>query len=937
MEVDGQPVDVRAAKQRTVLAVLIARRNTLVRVERLVEEVWSATPPDSAIANVRTYVSALRRLLGPYRDRLTTRAGAYALAVGDDELDAVEFTHTVDRARGAMAAGTVAVALHHHAAAERLWRGEALQDAPPGPILRSYVAALSESRTSAAEAHLDARCRAGDISAAIAGLRHLVADHPTRESAWCQLIATVYQAGDRGAALEMYQHARRSLADLLGLDPGPDLRALHAEILRGARLGRGDGAPAAATAGVPRQLPPAPTVLVARDTELARVDAVLTGPHRGMGTPGTPRMVGIHGLGGTGKSTLAVAAAHAAAAAYPDGQLYVDMQGTSPGLRPLEPVEVLARFLRALATPAERISPDEGEAAAWFRSVTADRRVLVVLDNVVDAAQVRPLLPSGSGCGVVVTSRRELSTMDGLAQVRLRELSTDAAVTVLRQVAGTARIAADPGAAREIAQLCGNLPLAVRVMAIRLARHPDWPLADVAARLRDARSRLDELGLADLDVRSTFEVGYRALGRSGPSGESAALLFRRLGVLASAEFTAGVAAALVDVAEHEVPRILDVLLDHGLVELAGVGYRIHDLLRLLAVELAASDVTAAEAEAALRRVTDSYIEVITNSQVLHRRPGGASGDAPPARTGDLTVDWFARHLVPLGALAHQLSASPRTVRWAYELLQPLSRPLVVWHPSACVRLYRPVLAEAERSGDADLTALVLCRLFGAYQTLQRRADAAACAERARQVLPDVADRVLKARVLAINGTAHVRTGRPDVALTYFSAALVLFAQLGQQVPLAVCLNNAAEATFMLGRYDETVAMLRRSLALRRRHDDRNNLGAVLDSLAMVYVRMGRMAAAARHASTAVALSERAGHEFTHASALQWRSLAYQAMGRTGDAIADAEAAVVVAAGAGNPSMHCDALRNRAAVLWVSGDPRAAAALAAADAFAATRA
>lgn len=935
-----RPVQVGAAKPRAMLALLMANRNLRVRIDRIVGELWPDHPPDSAIANVHTYVSALRRMLGPEGDRLSTRAGAYTLDIGDDEFDVTVFEKTVRLARSARRSGETPAALELFDRALALWRGQALEDVPAGRFLTSYGTALAEARLMALEEHLDAMAEAGDADGSIVRLRELTAAHPTRETAWHLLIRSLHRTGDRAAALDGYRAARTALAEHLGLDPGPGLRALHADILNGRPAAGPAPARTVVRTPVPRQLPGVPGTLVGRNAELSRIQAALARPVAGRST-GVPRVVAVVGTGGMGKSSLAVAAAHALADTYPDGQLYVDLQGSSPGVRPLEPTRVIRVFLRALGAPEERISPDPQEAAAWFRTYCADRRLLVLLDNAVNHRQAQALLPSGPRCATLITSRHPLDTLDCVDRIALDGLRPDAAVQLLRTLAGPERVDAEPHAAHEVVRLCGLLPLAIRVAGARLARHPGLKVSTLVRRLRRAHSRLDELGYADLDVRSTFEVGYHALRESDPSGQ-AALLFRRMGLLGTTAVPTTILAGLLDIDESATERVLDVLLDHGLLERRGQHQHIHDLLQVYAGELARAHESESDAEAALARVVDRYVRLIRRSPVLYRplagdrRPDGSGPDDDPVpQTSAEAEEWMSRHLTPLGQLVGQLAARPGTVRLAYDLLRPLSWRLWVYHPTESIHLHAPLLARAADVDVPSLVAPMLCSVANSHLCLHQYQEAAARARQALRMLPDLDDDALRVRVLSVNAWAHLRTGDPLRGIGYFGEVISLYARMGGEALLAVSLNNAAQATFALGRYADSLALLRRSLALTRQRDDPALRAAVLDSLAMVCIRIGRWRAACWHAGAAIGISRQVGDMLTLASALQYRSLARQALGRSASAIADAEAAVRVARQAERPSLELEALRVLGGVLWLVGDPRAGEAIRQADAFAAT--
>jgi len=294
----------------------------------------------------------------------------------------------------------------------------------------------------------------------------------------------------------------------------------------------------------------------------------------------------VHGAAGTGKSTLAVQAAHRVAERFPDGQLYCDLHGAVAGLAPLGAREVLWRFLRAFGVHGDGTPRDVDEAAAHLRSVVAGRRVLLVLDNAADAAGVRPLLPASPGCAALVTSRRMLSTLEGATHLRLSVLPHRQAVELLGRLAGAGRVRAEPEAAAWIARLCGHLPLALRTAGARLAARPTWPLHALAERLADPETRLDELDFGDLAVRAGLEVSYHSLQwGQDPGGRAAARLFRLLGLLDGPEVSIGVMAALLDWPPAATEAALERLVDVHLVETLGPGrYRIPDLPHLLARE-----------------------------------------------------------------------------------------------------------------------------------------------------------------------------------------------------------------------------------------------------------------------------------------------------------------------------------------------------------------
>ena len=384
------------------------------------------------------------------------------------------------------------------------------------------------------------------------------------------------------------------------LTAGSPTTAGTSTVVNGRRTGN------AGTTAPPRQLPPSPVDFVGRDVELARLRSLGEGARHG------PVIGAVTGCGGVGKSALAIHAAHGLATRYPDGQLYVDLQGSTCGRAPLVPVDVLGRFLRALGVENSKVPGGTEEASAHFRSLTIGKRLLVVLDNASTVAQVRPLLPAEPGCGVLVTSRETLATLAGATHLHLDELPPDQAVTLLARLAGEDRVAAKPAAAATIARACDHLPLALRIAGARLAARPAWPLTVLAERLNDTRTRLQELEVNDLAVRTSLRVSYQALHVSrNPVDQDAARGFRLLGLWSGPDVRIEVAALLFDRPLVASEAALERLVDARLLETtAPRRYRIRDLVRLFADEQSRRYDTAAERAAASARLLGDAVATI---------------------------------------------------------------------------------------------------------------------------------------------------------------------------------------------------------------------------------------------------------------------------------------------------------------------------------------
>ncbi|WP_181871587.1 AfsR/SARP family transcriptional regulator [Sphaerisporangium album] len=635
----------KRAKHRHLLAALLLQPNTTVAASLLIDQMWGERPPQSARNNLKTYVWQLRRMLAALdhgRAHIETSGNGYRITVRPDQLDTLLFQDLTQQGGQALRRGDVALAEATFSRAMDLWRGEVLQGVTLSGPLSAWAVTLAEDRLEVLEDLMEARLALGRHSEVIGPLRRAVHEHPLRERLWIQLMTALYRDGRTGEALHAYQSLRLHLVSEIGAEPGPAVRRLHQRVLAAdpgldahaptaclhaceeisARGAATTGSPRCAAApAAPAELPSDAGAFVGRDADLARAIAVLGDPATGPGS-----FVAIDGPAGVGKSRLAVRLAHAVVAAYPDGQLYMNLHGASPGLAPLTPGEVLARFLRSLNVPGVSGREDVDEAAALFRTRTAGRRMLVVLDNAADALQVRPLLPGGSTSTVIVTSRTRLTTLDATVRLHLDMPGERDAIGLLAAFAGPERIEEDPQAAARIVELCGRLPLAVRIAGARLAAHPHWPAARLASRLASAESRLDELAQGDLCVRTSLSAGHE-LDRHPEAAE----LFSLLGLLDLPDVTAPVAAALAGRGTDDVHTSLDALVRARLLEShASDGYRMHDLTRLFARERAIRTLPESDRAAAVRRA------------VHCRLPASRAATAMPSLS-TLIGTWPGRH------------------------------------------------------------------------------------------------------------------------------------------------------------------------------------------------------------------------------------------------------------------------------------------------------
>jgi DNA-binding SARP family transcriptional activator len=651
------PLEVRAAgsalplgprKQQVALAMLAVHAGRVVGLDELVDELWPDAPPASAVANVRSYAASIRRQLeaaGDRHDRLVRRGSGYQLSAEPDELDLFAFSSHTAKGRRALRSGDLAAGVAEFRVALTYWRGSMLTGLPLGPALAGRSAIVEDERLAITEELAEAQLALDQPDEVARILHRHVHLHPLRERAYGLLMKALCRLGDVAGALSTYAEARSALIEQLGVEPGAELRRLHRSILDG-DLGA-DERRTVATAHRPPVVKPAelPADLVdfvGREGEIQQVIALLGAS----GDTAVP-LCGVVGQAGVGKTSLAVHVAHRLRAEYPDGQLFVDLRGADS--HPLISTEVLARFLRALGVPGQAIPHDAQERGALFRSLLADRRLLLVLDNAADEEQVQPLLPGTPSCAVLVTSRYRLPGLVGLASVDLGVLGTDSALALLDRAAGATRVRAEPAAAEELTRLCGGLPLALRVIGVKLAASPHRTLAALVERLGEERHRLDQLAHAGLAVRSSLDFSYQ---RIYPADRK---LLRQVSVLEAPDFAAWTAAAVADQTVPVVEEGLDRLVAAHLIQIAGtdvvgqVRYRMHDLIRVYARERAAAEDPEADRLAAIRRALHHWLGLVTAGEQAFY------GDSYHAR-----IAQEIGHAVPAQAALDRVSLDPLT-------------------------------------------------------------------------------------------------------------------------------------------------------------------------------------------------------------------------------------------------------------------------------------
>ncbi|MFJ5026751.1 AfsR/SARP family transcriptional regulator [Streptomyces sp. NPDC088560] len=921
-----EPLSTGSPQQRALLAALLLREGRTATAAELIDALWGAEPPSQALAALRTYASRLRKVLDP--GVLVSESGGYAVrGLREGALDlaqAQELAALADKARTAgdlhRARDLLNDALGH-------WDGEPLAGVP-GPYAETQRVRLEEWRLGLLESRLDMDLEQGCHAEAVSELTALTAAHPLRERLRELLMLALYRSGRQAEALAVYADTRRLLAEELGVDPRAGLSELQQRILQADPALAEPSSPSAepAVGAVrPAQLPASVPDFTGRASFVAELSDVLASASESADAGNRVMAVSaLAGIGGVGKTTLAVHVAHRARTAFPDGQLYVDLQGAGP--RPAEPETVLGSFLRALGTADSAIPDSMEERAALYRSVLDGRRVLVLLDNAKDAAQVRPLLPGTEGCAALVTSRVRMVDLAGAHLVDLDVMSPEEALALFTKIVGEERVAAEREAALDVVAACGFLPLAIRIAASRLAARRTWTVSVLAAKLADKRRRLDELQAGDLAVKATFELGY---GQLEPAQARA---FRLLGLADGPDISLAAAAAVLDLPAEETEDLLECLVDTSLLESAAPGrYRFHDLVRLYARACAERDEQPpSERDAAMSRLLDFYLATAAQVYAMER-PGdrlvdhleetGVSGlvfaDRRAAR------DWLYSEAVPLLACVRQ-SSSGATLRRAVDLLwtavdlaesganfkeyeaagtalRAASHAaadgkaegraiLVLANARHWSGQFKQAYAEAEQAlalSEAADDALPRCwaaNILGVFAYYQNRyAEGEAHLERAIEDFRACGDLSGAAAALCNLSRLHLQTERPDSAVHLARQGTEMYEELGHSLKAANGHYALGLALGKSGRLEDAGRHLSQALLVFRTSRQRLWEGMTLFRLAEVDLQAMRPAQAAANAEMALTLLREIGGEWRRGNALTVLGKSLNGIGHTGRA------------------------------------------------------
>jgi DNA-binding SARP family transcriptional activator len=854
---DGAKLRIAQPRQRALLAVLLLHANEEISASRLTELLWESGGTAVAPGALRTQIWALRKLLGPAQRLHTGAYRGYRLEVRPGELDVVQFRQLAGKGRDALESGDLPDATRLLSQARDLWSEPPLADVPATLAMGPVAQRLLDERAVARELLNQARLGLGEHAHLIPELRESTAADPANERLWEQLMLALHGAGRSADALAAYQQARAAMQAELGLEPGHRLQQLHRRILAGDLRPRRDEAAGVHEqrqqittrdpALVPRQLPAPVLPFVGREVELAE----LTGLLERADAPSAMVIASIGGTAGVGKTALAVHWAHQVADRFPDGQLYVNLRGFDPSGNPTPAVAAIRALLDALEVPAERIPASLDAQVGLYRSIVAGKRMLLVLDNARNAEQLRPLLPGGAGCLVLVTSRIDMGGLTAIegAHSLLLGLLTDAdARALLVARLGAARVDAEPGAAGELVRLCARLPLALVIAAARVAARPRFRLRTLADELTDTRNRLDALDTGDelASLRAVFSWSVGSL--PAPT----ARMFGLLGLHPGPDIAVPAAASLAGVPIAQARASLDELAGVSLTaEHAPGRFSLHDLLRAYAAEQARVSGSENGNSEATGRMLDHYLHTAyAAARLLNPQRETISLPSPRPR---VTPEYLAGHQQALSWLESEHEVLISAIRTADEAgldshawqLPWAMANFLDWHGfwDEWVATQHTALAAVTRLGDAAAQAVTrrllgqACARLGDYE--QARAHLTECTGLYRQS----GDQDGEARVHQTLSWLSGLQGSFDNALGHTEQALTLYRASGNRAGQALALNNSGYARISLGDPRQGRANCRQALGIHEELGNLNGQANAWHSIGFAEFRLGELAGA----------------------------------------------------------------------------------------------
>lgn len=841
---DDTPLPIPSGRLTTLLAGLLLRANRTVPIDLLIRWLWDGDEPDPrrAKATIQEYIRRLRRILGS-DGLIRTAPGGYLINADDDTLDLIRFHTLAARGRSAAEAGEPNAAAERLTAALDLWRGPALLNTHSRALHDDELINLAEERLVVSERWAEMMLEIGEHERVIPDLLALTKEHPLRERLWGHLVLALYRDQRHADAIAAYAKVRATLADQLGVDPGPSLRRLHQAVLTNDPILDPKPSPPrpAPTPETPHQLPADINHFTGRTDDLGLLTQQVN-----MDTDHTTAIAAIEGTAGVGKTALAIHFAHRVAGSLPGGQLYINLRGYGPGDL-MTPYAALAVLLSALGTGVERLPADLDARAALWRTYTSSRKILVLLDNARDTRQVRPLLP-GSGCLALVTSRAQLRGLvarDGARRMVLDRLDMPDALFLLTSVVGEDRVTAEPDPARSIVIGCARLPLAVRILGERISRHPHTPLAEISEQINNEHDRLAMFDLQDdedTNLSAVFMHSYQSLDKD------AARLFRLLGAQPATDFTPPAAAAVAGISLSQTQILLDRLSAAHLLEQQSVNrYQLHDLMREFAGNLANEQEGDHRITLATRRLLDWYVHTVVNADRKLNTDRIAAEPYPlPFDIRPLT---FASFQDASSWLDGELLNLVTVAGHAHDLV--LSEP-VAWLGR---ELFSYLILRAHFFD--DLTSIYRAALLASRRLNNQVAEA-----------------------FALNGlgVAHSRLDHHEDAVTYFLGALAIWRSLGEPLRERQILGNLSTTYQRNHQFGEAISHAHESLDIARVCNEPRLEALSLVTLAEAYLKSGDHEQAIAYATSGLELVSETKVSYRQATAFHTLGNAYSRRG-----------------------------------------------------------
>ncbi|WP_427164217.1 AfsR/SARP family transcriptional regulator [Streptomyces sp. C1-1] len=909
----GAELPLGPPKQRALLALLLLHAGQTIGLSQIVDVLWHGDPPNSAVNVVHRHIGSLRKMLEPGLpprtpgDLLVRRAGGYGINVDPGTLDLLHFRDLVARARDAADDGEASSAVELYAEALSLWRGEAAQGIPQDIRVHPLFSAVDSEHLAALREGADLMLTLGTPAPVLPLLQRAIAQYPLDESLYARLIQALAQTGRQAEAVGLFQEMRLRLKNELGIEPSPELRVAHAGLLRHSKRatipqdGRHEvppkeisgppmpqsprGRPNVSNTVRPTQLPLDLRTFVGRRDELTRIISALEKIDEESGTPAVINT--IEGMAGVGKTALAVHIAHRLAHRFPDGQLYVNLRGFDASGPCVTAAEALRSFLTALGVSARHLPADVDSQVALYRSILADRRVLVVLDNARDSQHVRPLLPGSSTCLVVITSRTQLRGLvatHGAAPLILGPLSEAESREVLARHLGQERTTAEPEAVDAIVEFCHRLPLALAIIAARAATLPGFSLASMAAELQADHCSLDAFADEDpyTDLRTVFSWSLDGLGRE------AARLLRLLSLHPGPDMSATAAASLAALPVRRTMTLLAKLADaHLMIRPVPNRFAFHDMLKIYAAEQIQDHEDADTRGSAVRRLLDHYVHgahAAATALTPHRidavpdDPTEPGVQLEPLTDPDSAAAWLERELPVLMSTVGQAKSMGHPAQ-AWLLAQTLELYLDRrgrWQDQIDIQ---SIAVESALLLKDQLREAQARRSLGfAYGRLAQYDRAHTELHEAMALFTALGDPNGRARVhRSLAFLANCRD-QHDAALRHYAQALDLYRSADNLTGQALVLNETGWTYILHGAYPQAVAECTQAVALHQKIGDTNGEAAAWDSLGYARHHVGHHQEALRCYERALKLYQRMNDHYLEADTLLHMGDTHEARG-----------------------------------------------------------